>query len=215
VLPTSARTGRSPERAPDGGAGRRTSVPGPLCGIALPGRCAPSPSPALQTAVLLIAGRQEPQARGADLGPVCVRTSACSCAHARRRRASGTANRSADGTARTARRCQEPCGRCEVLSMPNTCRNHVPGFSTAYICAGQRTIECGQPDRLQDGRSTRSLPNRTTTFHPIGLGRRPAHGWRRICLPPGSRGMLLISVRVSFMFVRGESANGHVMSWIR
>jgi hypothetical protein len=69
VLPASARTGRSADRVLDGGAGCRTPVPGPLCGIALPGRCcARSPQGTLQAAVLFIARRQETQAGGADLG---------------------------------------------------------------------------------------------------------------------------------------------------
>ena len=85
--------------------------------------------------------------REAATSASCVRTSACSRAHARRRRASGTANRSAEGTARMARRCQEPCGRCEVLAMRNTCRNQVPGVVHRLYRAGQRTIECGPPGR--------------------------------------------------------------------
>ena len=44
-----------------------------------------------------------------------------------------------------------PTSSHEGSSMPNTCRNQRPGLSTACVCAGQRTIECGQPGRLQDG----------------------------------------------------------------
>jgi len=59
----------------------------------------------------------------------------------------------------------------------------------------------------------RSLPNRITTFHPIGPGRRPAHGWRRIYLPPGSHGMLLVSVRVSS--ADGDPRTGKQMVGLR
>jgi hypothetical protein len=43
--------------------------------------------------------------------------------------------------------------RSQRSSMPNTFRIHQPGLATAGVCAGQRTLECGQPGCLQNGRS--------------------------------------------------------------
>lgn len=101
TLSASARTGRSADRAPDRGAGR-PAVRGSPCraaAVPVPRRRLRSSSPAARR-----------RRREALTSASCVRTSACSRAHARRCRASGPANRSADGTARMARRCQEPCG---------------------------------------------------------------------------------------------------------
>jgi hypothetical protein len=174
TLSASARTGRSADRTPDRGAGRPA-----VRGLAMPSRCcARSP----QAAALLIARRQETQAGGADLGQLRphlgLQPRACPKVPCVRPSEPFGGWYGAYGSA-VPRALRALCG----LGIPNTCRNQVPGLSTAYICAGQQTIECGQPGRLQGGRFTRSLPNRITTFHPIGPGRRPAHGWRRMSLP--------------------------------
>jgi len=108
VLPASARTGRSADRVPDGGrppyAGARPAVrdrlPRPLL--------CPFPRRGCSRRLCSLSPAVRRRRREALTSASCVRTSACSRAHARRCRASGPANHSADGTARVARRCQEP-----------------------------------------------------------------------------------------------------------
>ena len=41
--------------------------------------------------------------------------------------------------------------RSQSSGMPNTCRNRGARVVHACVCAGQRTLECGQPCCLQNG----------------------------------------------------------------
>jgi len=71
--------------------------------------------------------------------------------------------------------------RSQRSSMPNTCRNQGPRLSTACGCSSQRTLESGQPGRLQNGSSLRGGrpgpgSRSSATPHPAPAGTVPGFG---------------------------------------
>jgi hypothetical protein len=99
--------------------------------------------------------------------------------------------------------------RSQRSSMPNTCRNQGPRLSTACGYSSQRTLESGQPGRLQNGSSPKGgrgagRGRGSRPQPPPRTGCRPTSGWnaRWACFPVADlRGDFLWAVLCAVMCV--------------